>query len=57
MSRKKFRLDRAEILSRDPAHCNITSLEKFCFSPMLVSSLLMVSGALGFERVASELVL
>jgi hypothetical protein len=38
MSRKKFSLDwRREFLSRDPAHCNLTSLEKFGFLSILVS--------------------
>ena len=59
MSRKKLRLDRkGEIVSRDPAHCSFTSLEKFGLLSMLVSSAADGYPAIELERasapVASE---
>ena len=56
MSRKKFSLDRRrEFLSRDPAHCSFTSLEKFGLLSILVSFSVDGDDAIEFERAASEL--
>jgi hypothetical protein len=46
----------AEILSRDPAHCSSTALEKFGLLSMLVSFSADGDEAIEFERATSELV-
>jgi hypothetical protein len=57
MSRKKLRLDRSvEVLSRDPAHCSFTALEKFGLLSMLMSVSADGDDAVEFKRAASELV-
>ena len=56
MSRKNSASTGVEILSRDPAHCNFTSLEKFGFFSMLMSFSAEGDDAVEFERAASGLV-
>jgi len=57
MSRKNSALDRSvEVLSRDPAHCSFTSLEKFGLLSMLMSVPADGDDAVEFKRAASELV-
>ena len=54
MSRKKLCPDRkSEIVSRDPAHCRFTSLEKFGWLSMLVSSSAAGDHAIELEKAAS----
>jgi hypothetical protein len=45
-----------EILSRHPAHCSFTSLEKFGLLSILVSFSADGDDAIEFERATSELV-
>jgi hypothetical protein len=56
MSRKNSASTGVEILSRDPAHCRFTSLEKFGLLSMVVSFSAEGDDAIGFERAASGLV-
>ena len=44
------------MVSRDPAHCSFTSLEKFGFLFILVSFSADGDDAIEFERATSELV-
>jgi hypothetical protein len=54
--KKNLRLDRVEILSRDPAHCSFTALEKFGLLSMLMRFSADGDDAVEFKRAASELV-
>ena len=56
MSRKNSASTGVEILSRDPAHCNFTSLEKFGLLSVLMSFSADGDDMIEFERAASGLV-
>ena len=56
MSRKNSASTGGEIVSRDPAHCSFTSLEKFGLLSILVSFSADGDDAIEFKRAASELV-
>jgi hypothetical protein len=56
MSRKNSASTRVEIVSRDPAHCSFTSLERFGLLSMLMSFSADGDDAVEFKRAASELV-
>jgi hypothetical protein len=56
MSRKNSASTGVEILSRDPAHCSFTALEKFGLLSMLMSFSADGDDAVEFKRAASELV-
>jgi hypothetical protein len=54
MSRKNSASTGVESLSRDPAHCSFTSLEKFGLLSILVSFSADGDDAIELERAASE---
>jgi len=56
MSRKNSASTGVEILSRDPAHCSFTSLERFGLLSILVSFSADGDELSSFERAASDVV-